>query len=448
MLKKILIILSACICLVSCPMLSYAEFMMPEHLKDIVSNEKWSELPGTIISPVDGSEMILIPAGEFKMGIRDNHSLASKSPDAVPEHSVYLNAFYIDKYEVSNEKFKKFQGATGAKSPLFMSDSKYNSLELPVVGIRYGDAVSYSVWAGKKIPTEAEWEKAARGTNGRIYPWGNIFSSSKTNSYESKIFFPVKTGKYPEGASFYGVMDMAGNVSEWVYDLYGSDYYKNSPYKNPKGPSGKGLARIIRGGDFKKDFTYVNCVTRFQAGAYSAFPNIGFRCSIAAADIRFLYNPKLADSTQEAVSSGVTVISSDDQKGTTRRDSTSDRRFYNPPSENSFKPVQYFRHLDFNGQKLVGTELLRKSDRFGEPYWKIYFESKGKIFQAQFYDQRDIFQFHVEPVYDSKKQEKSVKLFNRKGKLVYRSDRYFKNGKPVKGILYSSTGDYLGEEKF
>ena len=424
-----------------------AQEMSRERLLKMVEEERWDDLPEKIVSPVDGSEMVLVPGGEFLMGVEEDSPLASVLTDAVPQHTVYLDPFYIDKYEITNSQYSEYVEEEGAKNPLFSGDSEYNSPDQPVVGIRYGDAVSYAFWAGKRLPTEAEWEKAARGTDARKYPWGNEFDKDKCNAYPSRIHAPVEVGRYPEGASPYGVMNMAGNVAEWVFDAYENDYYAKSPYKNPKGVKGSGTSRIIRGGDYKSDPEKVTCMSRFQAGAYSAFPNIGFRCAVSAEDLNILFNPDLAEEKQEAVASGVTVITKKGAESNVISDPESNR-FYRGSRDRTFKSVRYFVNMGFENYRCAGVNEINKSRRRGRPHWKVYYDSPGKITQARFYDKHGEIRFHIEPYYDSKGREKEVRLFNDKGKMVYRSERVFENDKPVKGILYSSTGDYFGEEKF
>ena len=198
-------------------------------------------------APID-AVMVTVPAGDFTMGSNDD--------DSKPAHQVYLNAFSIDKYEVTNAQYKQCVDA-GKCSPPAKSESrtrnwyygvpKYNNY--PVIYVSWDDAKRYCAWAGKRLPTEAEWEKAARGTDGRIYPWGNSFDARKLNSSEGGKGDTTAVGSYPDGASPYGALDMAGNVSEWVADRYDENYYANSPRNNPPGPS-SGLGHVQRGGDW------------------------------------------------------------------------------------------------------------------------------------------------------------------------------------------------------
>ena len=231
--------------------------------------------PQTIIGK-DGAEMILIPAGEFIMGSPESEG----DDDEHPQHTVFLDAFYIDKYEVTNAQYKQFMDATGHEAPGLWNDERFNQPNQPVVSVSWHDAVAYAEWAGKRLPTEAEWEKAARGTDGRKYPLGNEWDSSKCNSgvdgdgYE----YAAPVGSFPDGASPYGVMDMAGNVDEWCADLYDEDYYSRSPQQNPKGPD-SGSRRVFRGGSWDSSLTLLRCADRGNFVPTWAASDIGFRCS-------------------------------------------------------------------------------------------------------------------------------------------------------------------------
>jgi len=222
----------------------------------------------------DGAEMVSIPAGEFLMGSEDSDA----SADEKPRRRVYLDAYQIDKYEVTNALYKRFTDATGRAAPSYWNDSKFNGSNQPVVGVDWNDATAYCQWAGKRLPTEAEWEKSARGTDGRKYPWGEQWDVSRANSNESKIGKTVAVGSYPGGVSPYGVHDMAGNVWEWVTDWYDATYYQRAPSRNPKGPD-SGPGRVLRGGSW-----LLAPWTLRSSGRSAYFPSdrdftIGFRCS-------------------------------------------------------------------------------------------------------------------------------------------------------------------------
>jgi iron(II)-dependent oxidoreductase len=231
---------------------------------------------GNIIGK-DGAEMILIPAGAFIMGSPEGEG----DDDEHPQHTVFLDAFYIDKYEVTNFQYKQFMDATGHGAPDYWNNENYNQPNQPVVGVTWHDAIAYAKWAGKRLPTEAEWEKAARGTDGRIYPWGNEWDSSKCNSgvggdgYQ----YTAPVGSFPAGASPYGVMDMSGNVWEWCADWSDRNYYSRSPQQNPKGPD-SGSERVLRGGSwFNTDRTDLRCAFRVWDNPGFRGHYRGFRCA-------------------------------------------------------------------------------------------------------------------------------------------------------------------------
>lgn len=240
-----------------------------------------SEIPG----------MILITESEFVMGISDEQidKLAKKYhckkewfADERPPHKVYLDAYYIDKYPITNQQYKEFIDATAYEAPKHWEDGKYpeNTGDHPVVNASWIDADTYAKWARKRLPTEAEWEKAARGTNGRLWPWGDEFDESKCNYDSKRNYHRLATSpvtQYPNGASPYGVMDMVGNVWEWVADWYDDNYYRNCPEKNPKGPN-DGTWRVLRGGPRLRVLnTYARCTARNRSRVKD--PTAGFRCA-------------------------------------------------------------------------------------------------------------------------------------------------------------------------
>ncbi len=205
-------------------------------------------------------EMIYIPAGPFLMGTPDSYT-ASHSSDEHPQHSVYLSAYSIGKYEVTRGEYRAFLTATGRAAPHYWAETQtwttgqtFTQTENhPVVGVTYYDAEAYCAWAGGRLPTEAEWEKAARWDgHPRVYPWGDIYDVEKCNNYYDtnsagggyQRYQTAPVGSYPSGASPYGCQDMAGNVWEWVGDWYKSYSGSSSPidYTNSY--------RVLRGGSY------------------------------------------------------------------------------------------------------------------------------------------------------------------------------------------------------
>jgi formylglycine-generating enzyme required for sulfatase activity len=220
----------------------------------------------------DGAEMVSVPAGEFWMGSDDGDA------DEKPRRRVYLDAFRIDKYEVTNALYRRFIDATGRATPQYWNDSKWNEAQQPVVGVSWNDAQAYCSWAGKRLPTEAEWEKAARGTDGRKYPWGEQWDASRANSDESKIGKTVAVGSYSSGVSPYGAHDLAGNVWEWVADWFDANYYSRAPGRNPKGP-GSGERRVLRGGSWFNLPGGLRASGRSLNDPSNRDYRIGFRCA-------------------------------------------------------------------------------------------------------------------------------------------------------------------------
>ena len=261
--------------------------------------------------------MALIPAGEFLMG----NSVGSDGlPDEQPQRLVYTATFWIDRYEVTHDAYARFVQATGHRTPAHSNPASTlweNKAPIPgigthpVVNVSWEDAVTYCTWIGKRLPSEAEWEKAARGTDGRRYPWGNEWDFTKANSAsywagrtidfqsgadwdafwikgegakiskEKGIKGEVLTtpvGSFPEAVSPYGLYDMAGNVAEWVQDWYNPNYYKEAPLSDPQGPS-HGAIKAMRGGSWLKPAISLRTGDRDWGLMDSRPSGTGFRCA-------------------------------------------------------------------------------------------------------------------------------------------------------------------------
>jgi formylglycine-generating enzyme required for sulfatase activity len=264
--------------------------------------------------PVD---MALIPSGEFTMGSPEG---SDGFPDEHPERRVFLSGYFLDRFEVTNEAYTAFVQATGHRTPanatqaatLWANNRPIPGIEHhPVVNVSWEDADAYCRWAGKRLPTEAEWEKAARGTDSRRYPWGNDWDFSRANSasYWAQRTIAFQSGadwdafwgsgegarlakekgiqgevltmpvdSFPHAVSPYGLFGMAGNASEWVQDWYDPNYYQNAPLTDPTGPV-RGAIKAMRGGSWLKPAASLRTSDRDWGTMDSRPSGTGFRCA-------------------------------------------------------------------------------------------------------------------------------------------------------------------------
>jgi formylglycine-generating enzyme required for sulfatase activity len=245
-------------------------------------------LPSTFSQIIDDA-MVTIPAGEFTMGCDPNTDIYCEFSPEETAHAVYLDAYQIDKYEVTYRRYQKCVDAGVCETPdvggMFNYGWAGNDL-LAVNGITWFKAKAFCEWEGKRLPTEAEWEKAAKGTEQLLYPWGYEEPTCEyavmDTMYAGKLgcgtgnIMPV--GSKPKGASPYGVMDMAGNVWEWTADWHDEDYHLVSPYQNPKGAE-TGSYKVTRGGDlFSRTGLELRTTGKFPYYPANPSPAIGFRC--------------------------------------------------------------------------------------------------------------------------------------------------------------------------
>jgi formylglycine-generating enzyme required for sulfatase activity len=250
--------------------------LVEKEAKELPTGQKQSQEKSVSTKLPEGS-MVLIPAGEFTMGSQDGDA------DERPAHKVQVNAFSMDVYEVTVRQYAEFLRAEGFHSPLdWKTMNQPTHQKYPVANVDWADAAAYCKWAGKRLPTEAEWEKAARGTDGRLYPWGNDpptplhANYGKTGSHNYEALAPV--GTFENGKSPYGIYDMAGNVWEWVSDWYDTDYYKNSPQQNPEGPPTGGF-KVIRGGAWNTSARNLRSSDRYwDPPSFRSLYFPGFRC--------------------------------------------------------------------------------------------------------------------------------------------------------------------------
>jgi sulfatase modifying factor 1 len=241
----------------------------------------------------DGAPMILIPAGPYIMGSNDG------LPNERPEHTVTLDSYYVDQYEVTLSLYRKFLESTKQESPSTWDDEAATTAgDRPATGMKWQSASAYCQWAGKRLPTEAEWEKAARGTDGRRYPWGDMQPFVDIANYNRGMWvnevitlvavtsglegMSVRHGLKEGGKSPFGLFHMAGNAAEWVADWYGRDYYQRTSEKNPPGP-GTGEKRVIRGGSWADLPAALRVTARVSAEADYEDRTIGFRCAMNVA---------------------------------------------------------------------------------------------------------------------------------------------------------------------
>ena len=259
------------------------------------------EIGSTTVSDKDSMTLVYVPEGEFEMGSQDGLS------DEKPVHTVYLNAYWIDRTEVTNAMFSAFINETSYQTdaekegfswvfngsdwekisglnwqhPHGPSSSLSGLEDHPVTHMSWNDAQAYCEWAGKRLPTEAEWEKAARGMDGRVYPWGNQAPNASLSNYYLNIGDTTTVGSYADGASPYGALDMAGNVWEWVADWFDRGYYNSQDdWTNPVGPS-SGVYRVLRGGSWNTHPTSICTFSRLRNYPSNTDFFNGFRCALS-----------------------------------------------------------------------------------------------------------------------------------------------------------------------
>ncbi len=230
------------------------------------------DIGSTWVRPVDGMVMVYVPKGVFTMG----SSLGDA--DEQPVHEVYVDAFWLDQNEVTNTMYSRFSPSRSGRQP--------------VSNVSWEQAAAYCAWAGSRLPTEAEWEKAARGSEERTYPWGNQSPTGDLANFadlKSRLSWEDITvddgyenvapvGSYPAGASLYGALDMAGNVAEWVNDWYDETYYGTTPLTNPPGPA-EGDFRVLRGGSWYSTAASIRSADRSWYIPEGSTDYVGFRCA-------------------------------------------------------------------------------------------------------------------------------------------------------------------------
>ena len=254
-----------------------------DRLVTVTTKKKRTYRKTTMISHVDNMKMVLVEGGEFIMGTPIDDEYGSyASRDEMPVHTIAIPPFFIDAHPVTNRQFSRFVEETGYRTTAELRGDletwrtffTYRKDNHPVVYVSWYDAKEYAEWAEKRLPTEAEWEKAARGVDGDAWPWGDQFDSRKLNCFESNIGETVEVMKFPDGASPYGAFDMAGNVREWT-----TDWYRPYPYN---GPYSMGYLKAIRGGSFEDKGIDNRCAKRWENAPAHRDHLKGFRCAVNA----------------------------------------------------------------------------------------------------------------------------------------------------------------------
>lgn len=249
-----------------CPRVSHA--LLAVAASAIVGGAVQAE---TRLNATDGAQLVHVPPGPFLMGNDEG------DPSEKPARTVSLSqGFWISRTEVTAGQYLAFANATGreVKTPPKWSDQH------PITYVSWADADAYCTWAGGQLPTEAQWEKAARGEDGRLWPWGNAYDRSFAHVGPGVKPEPKPVGSYPQGASPYGALDMTGNVSEWVKDHYGSSYFAGAPTTDPTGPD-RGT-RGVRGGSFRVgNPKKLTTTTRAGKSETTRGADTGFRCAFS-----------------------------------------------------------------------------------------------------------------------------------------------------------------------
>jgi formylglycine-generating enzyme required for sulfatase activity len=259
------------------------------------------------VNPRDNATMVWVPSGKFSMGSGNMREGLGKAlqhrdakiardvlwdgvrgkrylypgliPDETPSHIIHLDGYWIYKYEVTVQQYRDFCRATGRRMPL-KPDWGWRD-DHPIVNVTWHDATAYAAWAGASLPTEAQWEKAARGLYRRVYPWGNNWDNTKLcSSYSARRSSPSPVGSFPAGASPYGAQDMAGNVKEFCSDRYYKEYYRHAPQRNPTGPT-TGVERVLRDGSWHTPFSKgFRTASRDKVTPTFWLYSVGFRCVV------------------------------------------------------------------------------------------------------------------------------------------------------------------------
>ena len=291
------------------------------HGETLPAGVRQGTVSGEYLHEKDQAVLVYVPAGEFLRGtsaVRVRALMAQFGAYfavETPQRSIYLNAYYMDKFEVTNQQYAQFLAALATEGrryahpqapphkdpiPTYWRDRRLNDATHPVTGVDWYDAYAYCHWAGRRLPTEAQWEKAARGPGGQEYPWGNTWVAAYSNNAESTFGQPILShqqwiqllgplrlealqrltrpvGSFPQGVSPYGVYDMGGNLWEWCQDSYQKNYYQYAPSRNPPGPPSSPY-KVLRGGCWSSHRGKLRAAYRNYDLATDRHLEVGFRC--------------------------------------------------------------------------------------------------------------------------------------------------------------------------
>jgi len=234
-----------------------------------------SDAPSELVDP---SQMVAMPAGRYLMGASQGE------PDEFPAHDVELTAYRIDRYEITNAEYTVCVESKVCRASAFAKDPELGRPRHPVVGVTWGDAAAYCKWVKKRLPTEAEWEYAARAPSFSVFPWEGRFRATAVNGRGDVDGYAqsAPVGSFEEGRSGLGVHDMAGNAAEWTADWYEGTYYRKSEEKDPTGPSLSTGKRVVRGGSFVDSDYKLRATARADMDPATSRNSVGFRCALGA----------------------------------------------------------------------------------------------------------------------------------------------------------------------
>ncbi len=235
------------------------------------------------VHTLDGSRLVFVPGGKYRMGA-DHLDV-----EEMPEHAVQLSPFWIGKFPVTNVQYAKFLSHNpGQPTPKFWHDERFNHPAQPVVGVTWNEARDYCIWADLELPSEARWEAAARGPEGRSYPWGEQeptpdLANSSSADFSLRRGKTSTVGAYPDGAGPFGTLDQAGNVEEWCLDAWDEQIYRkrDAPSTDPVSHSGENVDRVLRGGCWAFKPEFLHCASRDWLGPDNRCPYIGFRVALS-----------------------------------------------------------------------------------------------------------------------------------------------------------------------